>query len=63
MNGAAVHVLSRVDYKCKEVENILSSKIEHCDWLGSLLRSSRYNHCAVIITMKASSFQNGSQIC
>ena len=31
--------------------------------IGWELASSHHNHCAVIITMKASSFQNGSQIC
>ena len=32
-------------------------------WLARSFASSRYNHRAVIITLKASSFQNGSQIC
>ena len=32
-------------------------------WLARGFASSRYNHRAVIITMKISSFQNGSQIC
>ena len=32
-------------------------------WLARSFASSRYNHCVVIITLKASSFQNGSQIC
>ena len=32
-------------------------------WLARSFAVSRYNHCAVIITLKASSFQNGSQIC
>ena len=32
-------------------------------WLVRSFASSRHNHCTVIITMKASSFQNGSQIC
>ena len=32
-------------------------------WLARSLASSRYNHRAVIITLKASSFQNGSLIC
>ena len=31
-------------------------------WLARSFALSRYNHCAVIITLKASSFQNGSQI-
>ena len=31
-------------------------------WLGRSLALSRYNHRAVIIALKASSFQNGSQI-
>ena len=31
-------------------------------WLASSFSSTRYNHRAVIITLKASSFQNGSQI-
>ena len=35
------------------------SKTERYDWLTAL---SRYNHRAVIITLKASSFRNGSQI-
>ena len=32
-------------------------------WLARSFTSSHYNHCPVIITLKASSFQNGSQIC
>ena len=32
-------------------------------WLARSFASFRYNHQAVIITLKASSFQNGSQIC
>ena len=32
-------------------------------WLARSFASSCYNHHAVIITLKASSFQNGSQIC
>ena len=32
-------------------------------WLFRSFASSRYNHLAVIITLKASSFQSGSQIC
>ena len=32
-------------------------------WLARSFASSRYNHRAVIITLKTSSFQNGSQIC
>ena len=31
-------------------------------WLARSFALSRYNHCAVIITLKARSFQNGSQI-
>ena len=31
-------------------------------WLASSFALSRYNHHAVIITLKANSFQNGSQI-
>ena len=31
-------------------------------WLARSFALSRYNHCAVIITLKASSFQNRSQI-
>ena len=30
-------------------------------WLARSFALSRYNHCAVIITLKASSFQNGSR--
>ena len=32
-------------------------------WLAGSFPSSRYNHRTVIITLKASSFENGSQIC
>ena len=32
-------------------------------WLARSFALSRYNHRVVIITLKASSFQNGSQIC
>ena len=32
-------------------------------WLAGSFASSRYNHRTVIITLKASSFENGSQIC
>ena len=31
-------------------------------WLARSFSSSRHNHRAVIIALKASSFQNGSQI-
>ena len=31
-------------------------------WLARIFALFRYNHRAVIITLKASSFQNGSQI-
>ena len=31
-------------------------------WLGRSFALSRYNHHTVIIALKASSFQNGSQI-
>ena len=32
-------------------------------WLARSFASSRFNHLTVIITLKASSFQNGSKIC